>query len=108
MGKKSRIEIKSDTAVLRPGSPPGEMLRSDFAPVYRLFAFQIDGMKRKTELAADQRPELVYILSEFVRRAGLARIVAGCEYSASGCPGAFFIAADIVALPALNRYRNLT
>jgi len=66
----------------------------------------IGGMKAQAMFAGDQRECLVKITAQFVRRASFAEIIASDSEAAAESGIWIFKAADVVALPAMERDGN--
>src|ERR1035441_9171495 len=107
MREAGRIEIHANAVLLRPRDPVFEMRRRDLiAVLFPAAELAIEGVEIEAMFARDKRKGLFQISAQFIRRARLARIISRGDESAAQRPAEIFKAADVVALPAVERDWN--
>ena len=105
--EEGRVEIHADLLALGPIDPALEMLRLDLVAIDAAAAeLAVEGVQVEAVLAGDQREGLVQVGAKFLGRAGLAGIVARDREAAAEFFARVLEAADVVALPAVERDRN--
>ena len=102
----ARVEVQPDAELLRPVDPRFEVLRLDLVARHLLFGVEIDGVQVEALGAGDQRHRLFGVLAQLGGRLGFARIVSGRLDAAAQCDIGHLETGDVVALPAVHRYRN--
>ena len=108
VGKAGGIEIEPHSPLLRPLDPGLEVGRFNLVAINLLPGkLAVEGMQVEPVAARDEREGHVEIGPQFIRRAGLARIVARhCQPAAEFLAG-MLKAANVVPLPAVERNGNL-
>jgi len=104
MGEIGLVKIKADAERFGPGNPALKLLNVKFVPVDSFFRrLGIAGVQIEPVPAWDKRKNLLEIVAQFQRCPSFAGVAArDGEPATKGLLG-IFIAADIVALPAMNR-----
>jgi hypothetical protein len=103
MREAGGVEIQADADFLGPVNPVLEMLRLDFVAVHFLAAeLAVERVQVEAVLAGNERQRLLGVGAQFVRRAGLAGIIAGGDEAAAERAAEIFKAAHVVALPAME------
>ena len=101
------VEVEADAALLRPGDPRREVLGLDLVAVRHLALVDaVAGVEVQAVLAGDELEREVGVRHQLLRRARLARIVAG-RLDAAGRAAGRLEPADVVALPAVHRNADL-
>ena len=108
VSEECRIEIDADADAVGPIDPVLEVVVSDLVAVgiFSSNRFGIAGMEINATDAGNERQNLLEIGAELFRRASLAEIVARYRNAAIRPARGFLEAANIVALPAVQRHRN--
>ena len=103
MGKAGGIEIQTQSIFPGPGNPVFEMTGFDGVAIYFLAAeFAIKCVQIQPVPAGNECQGLFQISAEFIRRACLARVIAGDGEPAAEPLAEVFKATHIVALPAVQ------
>src|SRR5580658_5372095 len=107
MRKTGGVEIETETVLLRPGNPVRKMPWLDLVAIHFLATkFAVECVQIQAMLARDERECLVDVGTEFVWRAGFAGMIARDGESVAECAANIFKAANVIALPALQRDGN--
>jgi hypothetical protein len=107
VGEAGRVEIHAHAHRFRPVDPSGEMFGADFVAIDFFAAeFAVEGVEVEAVFAGDEGERHFEVGAEFVRGAGLAGVVAGHGDAAAEAFAGVFKAADVVALPAVERDRD--
>ena len=107
VGEIGRVEVHADPPGLRPVDPVLEVLGLERVALDLPAAgLGIAGVEVQAMRAGQERQRLVQIGSELVGRAGLAGIMAGDRQAAPELLARILEAADVVALPAMERDRD--
>ena len=108
VGKAGGIEIEPHSPLLRPLDPGLEVGRFNLVAINLLPGkLAIEGMQVEPVAAGDEGEGHIEIGPQFIRRAGLARIIARHGQSAAEFLARMLKAADIVPLPAMERNGDL-
>ena len=106
MRKARGVEIQADLLLLGPRNPLGKMPRLKLIPRHLLAGvIRVDRMQAQAMPAREQVVDELKISPQLIRRAGLAGVVARGLDAAAGQALVVLEAADIVALPAVERDR---
>ena len=106
MREAARVEVQPDAELLRPVDPRFEVLRLDLVARDLLVGVEVDGVQVEALGAGDQCHGLFGVLAQLRGRLGFARIVAGRLDAAAQRDVGHFETGDVVALPAVHRYRD--
>ena len=107
MREARRVKIHAESVDPGPGDPIAEMVRCDGVAVNPPGAeLSITGVKVHAMCAGNQCQRFLQIGAEFVRRAGLAGMIACDRKATAERLARVFKSAHIVALPALERDGN--
>jgi hypothetical protein len=104
VGEEGLVEIQAQATGFGPGDPGAEVLRGERVAVHAPAAgLGVAGVEVEAVPAGNERQRLLEVGAQFIGRAGLARVIAGDGQPAAGRGAGVFKAADVVALPAVNR-----
>ncbi len=107
VGEAGGVEIHAHAVGFRPVDPAFEVFGLDLVAVH-LFAAElaVERVEVEAVFAGDERERRVEVRAEFIGRAGLAGVVAGHRDAAAEAFAGVFEAADVIALPAVERDRD--
>jgi hypothetical protein len=107
MREERRIEIHADLLTLGPIDPTLKMFGANLVAIDALAAeVAVEGVQIEPMRTGNQRKRLVQVGSQLVRRSRLAGIVSRHRQPAAQLFTGVFEAADVVALPTVERDRN--
>ncbi len=104
VGEERGVEVETDAERFGPVDPAAEVFGGDLVAIdFAAAEFPVGGMQVEAVFTGDQRERPGGIRAEFVRAAGLAGVVAGGHQSAGEGGVRLLEAADVIALPAVQR-----
>ena len=104
MGEAGGVEVKPETVLAGPADPVLEVPGFDFVAIHFAAAeLAVHRVQVHSMFARNERERFVEIHPQFVRRAGLARMVPGDGETATNGSGAVLETGHVVSLPAMKR-----
>src|SRR5262249_9506517 len=105
--EEGAVEVEPEPPRPRPVDPAGEVLGSESVALDRPAArLGVDGVQVEAVPAGDQAQGFFQVAAQLVGVARLAGVVAGRLDAAAGQAEVVLEAADVVALPAVQGYRD--